>query len=87
MSVAREECPRTSPRLLVRFIPLLYPYTILLLTIPDSCMTGRWRRPMVRNRLKTCGRGASLDMVYGLGFMKTDRSWGGKGGEERREGR
>ena len=41
----------------------------ILLTIPDSSMTGKCLRPMVRKRLKTCGRGASLEMVYGMGFM------------------
>ena len=37
--------------------------------MPTSDMTGKCLRPIVRKRLKTWGSGASLEMVYGLGFM------------------
>ena len=41
----------------------------LKFTLPLALMTGRWRNPIVRKRLNTCGRGDFEVIRYGQGFM------------------
>ena len=53
------------------------------LTSPSPFTTGRWRRPIERNKLNTWGNGVSGKTVNGLGFRKRVTFWKLRGKRER----